>query len=67
MCHTTANGLPHIQENKMSDFYRTVMGHTFFDSTLPNLVAQLKRLNDLLERALVLAEREFNSQGKENK
>ncbi len=51
----------------MSDFYRTVMGHTFFGSTLPGLVAQLTRLNDLLERALVLAERELNSLGKEKK
>ncbi len=30
------------------------MGHTFFESTLPEPVAQLTRLNDLLERALVL-------------
>jgi hypothetical protein len=41
------------------------MGHTFFESTLPNLVAQLTRLNDLLERGLTLAEREFAKRGEE--
>ncbi len=43
----------------MSDgppFYRTVMGHRFYDATVPNLVAQLARLNDNLERLLKVME-----------
>jgi len=38
----------------MSDvpFYRTQMGHRFFEHTAPELVRQLARLNDLLERML---------------
>ena len=32
------------------DFYRTRMGHTYYEHTLPELVRQIKRLNDLLER-----------------
>ena len=43
----------------MNDFYRTRMGHTFFEVTLPRLVAELARLNDLVERGLVVAERAF--------
>ncbi len=43
----------------MNDFYRTRMGHTFFEVTLPRLVTELARLNDLLERGLVVAERAF--------
>jgi hypothetical protein len=41
----------------MSDvpFYRTQMGHRFFEHTMPELVRQVTRLNDLLER--LLAER----------
>ncbi len=36
----------------MSDtpFYNTRMGHRFFESTMPALVKQLERLNELLER-----------------
>ena len=34
----------------MSDFYRTRMGQTFYERTLPELVRQVTRLNDLLER-----------------
>jgi hypothetical protein len=34
----------------MSDFHRTVMGHRFYEGTMPELVAQLKRLNDNLEK-----------------
>ncbi len=41
----------------MNDFYRTRMGHTFFEVTLPRLVAELARLNDLVERGLAVAER----------
>jgi len=43
----------------VNDFYRTRMGHTFFEVTLPRLVAELARLNDLVERGLVVAERVF--------
>ena len=34
----------------MSDFYRTTMGHRFYEGTMPALVKQLTRLNDNLER-----------------
>jgi len=40
----------------MSDFFRTKMGQVFFEGTLPGLVEQLRRLNSILERALLLAE-----------
>ena len=43
----------------VNDFYRTRMGHTFFEVTLPRLVAELARLNDLVERGLAVAERAF--------
>ena len=35
----------------MSDipFYQTRMGHRFYEHTVPQLVRQLSRLNDLLE------------------
>ena len=38
----------------MSDveFYRTRMGHTFYNRDVPELVKQLTRLNDLLEQLL---------------
>ncbi|MDY0068195.1 MAG: hypothetical protein RBS02_17670 [Steroidobacteraceae bacterium] len=44
----------------MSDipFYRTQMGHRFYESTVPSLVHELARLNDNLERLLELVERE---------
>lgn len=44
----------------MSDvpFYRTQMGHRFYESTAPSLVRELARLNDNLERLLELAERD---------
>jgi hypothetical protein len=41
------------------DFYRTRMGQTFFEATVPRLVAELARLNDLLERGLAVAERAY--------
>ena len=41
----------------MNDFFRTRMGHTFFEVTLPRLVDELARLNGILERALAIAER----------
>ena len=41
----------------MNEFFRTRMGHTFFEVTLPRLVEELARLNGFLERALSIAER----------
>ena len=32
------------------DFHRTRMGHIYYEQTLPNLVRELTRLNDLIER-----------------
>ena len=42
----------------MSDtpFYRTRMGQAFYERTMPELVKQLERLGDLLER--LIAQRE---------
>ena len=34
-------------------FYKTRMGEKFYCKTVPDLVRQLERLNDLLERLLV--------------
>lgn len=39
------------------DFFRTRMGHTFYESTMPSLVRELARLNDNLERLATLLER----------
>jgi len=33
-------------------FYKTRMGQVFYERTMPELVKQLERLNDLLERLL---------------
>ena len=33
-------------------FYKTRMGHKFYDATMPKLVEQLTRMNDLLERLI---------------
>ncbi len=42
----------------MSDFYKTRMGHTFYEHTMPELVRQLERLNDLLERLTKRSEKD---------
>jgi len=44
----------------MSDipFYRTQMGHRFYESTVPSLVHELARLNENLERLLQVVDRE---------
>lgn len=44
----------------MSDtpFYRTQMGHRFYEATAPSLVRELARLNDNLERLLAAVERD---------
>ncbi len=39
-------------------FHQTRMGHRFFESTMPNLVQQLTRLNDSLERLVAARERQ---------
>ena len=35
-----------------TEFFKTRMGHRFYESTAPELVKQLARLNDLLERLI---------------
>ena len=42
----------------MSDFFRTQMGHRFYESTMPSIARELARLNDNLERLLAVVERE---------
>jgi hypothetical protein len=37
-------------------FYRTQMGHRFYEATMPTLVRELARLNENLERLLVAVE-----------
>ena len=32
------------------DFHNTQMGHRFYEHTMPELVRQITRLNDLLEK-----------------
>jgi len=49
----------------MNEFFRTKMGHIFFEGTLPNLVEQLRRLNNILERALVVAEKILEAQAQD--
>ena len=41
----------------MSGFFRTQMGHRFYESTMPSLVRELARLNTNLERLLAVVER----------
>jgi hypothetical protein len=41
-----------------ADFYRTVMGHRYYESTMPELVRQLARLNASLESLIEIARRE---------
>jgi hypothetical protein len=41
----------------MSDFYETRMGHRFYEHTMPELVKQLERLNELLARLVDEQER----------
>jgi len=45
-------------------FYRTQMGHRFYDATVPALVRELARLNDNLERLLAVVERDEKPEGK---
>lgn len=41
----------------MSEFFRTPMGHRFYESTMPSLVRELARLNESLDRVAELLER----------
>ena len=43
----------------MSDiqFFQTRMGKTYYENTLPNLVREIHRLNDMLALALELMEK----------
>ncbi|EAU67355.1 hypothetical protein [Stigmatella aurantiaca] len=38
------------------DFFQTHMGQRFYESTMPQLVRELKRLNDNVERLVAVAE-----------
>jgi len=40
------------------DFFRTRMGQTFYESTMPSLVRELARLNQNLERLVAIAEKQ---------
>lgn len=40
-----------------SDFFRTRMGQTFYEGTMPSLVRELARLNQNLERLVAIAEK----------
>lgn len=40
-----------------SDFFRTRMGQTFYEATMPSLVRELARLNQSLERLIALTEK----------
>ena len=41
----------------MSEFFRTQMGHRFFEHTVPDLVRSLARIGDMLERIGVAREK----------
>jgi hypothetical protein len=34
----------------MTEFFRTAMGHRYYESTLPSIARELQRLNDNFER-----------------
>ncbi len=46
----------------MSEFYKTRMGHQFYERTMPALVKQLERLNDILDRLVDQQERAEQSE-----
>ena len=39
-------------------FFKTRMGHTYYEHTVPELVRQLARLNELLERMVATQDRQ---------
>jgi hypothetical protein len=41
----------------MIEFFKTMMGQRFFEGTMPNLVRELARLNENLEKQRELSER----------
>lgn len=41
----------------MDDFFRTRMGHRFFESTMPKVAEELARLNTNIEALIALLER----------
>ena len=43
-------------------FFKTRMGHQFYDRTMPALVKQLERLNDILDRLVDRQERAAQSE-----
>ena len=43
-------------------FYKTRMGQQFYDRTMPAMVKQLERLNDILERLVDRQERAAQSE-----
>ena len=43
-------------------FFKTRMGHQFYERTVPALVKQLERLNDILERLVDRQERTTQSE-----
>ena len=43
-------------------FFKTRMGHQFYERTMPALVKQLERLNELLERLVDQQERTTQSE-----
>ena len=45
-------------------FYRTRMGSIFFERTVPELVKQLTRLNDILERLADHEQRDRDGDGR---
>lgn len=40
----------------MSDFYKTIMGHKFYEGTVPQIARELVKLNANLERIAVALE-----------
>ena len=43
-------------------FYKTKMGHRFYEHTMPALAKQLERLNDVLDRLVDRQERAAQSE-----
>ncbi len=43
-------------------FFKTRMGHRFYEHTMPELVKQLERLNDILDRLVDRQERAAQSE-----
>ena len=43
-------------------FYKTRMGHQFYERTMPELAKQLERLNDVLDRLVDRQERAAQSE-----